>query len=165
MFRLCFAESKTYCSEQSALKLAAYAIQAELGDFSVKERSYKLEDYLSQKVCALSILSNLLTGVLWQVITKLGEPRVYNALRDWHAELKGLKAMEAQLNFMMECQTLPEYGMVFYQVATSRKEKVGSVWLGLSVRGIVMYNVHKGVKTPFTHWPWSNLRNLSYTVI
>jgi len=65
---------------------------------------------------------------------------------------------------MMECQTLPEYGMVFYQVATSKKDKMGSVWLGLSVRGIVMYCVHKEVKTPFMHWPWSELKNLSYTV-
>lgn len=86
------------------------------------------------------------------------------ALTDLHCELKGLSQAESQLNYMMECQTLPEYGMVFYQVATSSKEKLGSIWLGLSVRGIVMYNVHKGVKTPFTHWPWCDLKNLSYAV-
>ncbi len=89
----------------------------------------------------------------------------YFAVRDVHAELSGMRGTEAESCFMMECQTLPEYGTFFYQVSTPHKgKKMGSEWLGISVRGIVLYNIHRGVKTPFTHWPWSQLKHLSYDV-
>ncbi len=39
----------TNCSEQLGLRLAAFAVQAELGDHS-EEKTYKLQDYLPQKV-------------------------------------------------------------------------------------------------------------------
>lgn len=49
------AESKMYCSDQSALKLAVFALQAEVGDFDTVRRSYRTEDYLPAKVYTINI--------------------------------------------------------------------------------------------------------------
>ena len=40
----------------------------------------------------------------------------------------------------------------------------GEVWLGFCVRGIVVYNVHKEVKTPIHHCPWKKTKNISFAV-
>ncbi len=48
-----YTEGKMYCHEESALKLAAYALQAEKGDHqpTYKNKSYfRLEDYVPEKV-------------------------------------------------------------------------------------------------------------------
>jgi tyrosine-protein phosphatase non-receptor type 13 protein len=101
---------------------------------------------------------------LLQAISKLGIPVIQSILPGMHDELKGQNREDAELNYLKEVQTLAEYGMVFYKAAREKKEKLGSVWLGLSVRGIVVYHVHKGVKTPNSHWPWKKIRNLSFAV-
>ena len=98
------------------------------------------------------------------MISKLGRGTVQSILSDMHSELQELSQAEAEHQYLMEAQTLPEYGMVFYQVAKTKHEKIGSVWLGLSVRGIVIYDVHKDIKTPTSHWPWKKIKNLSYAV-
>lgn len=85
-------------------------------------------------------------------------------LFDMHSELHGLNRKDAEQQYLMEAQTLPEYGMVFYEVAKTKHGKIGSILLGLSVRGIVVYDVHKGIKTPSSHWPWKKIKNLSYKV-
>ena len=54
--------------------------------------------------------------------------------------------------------------MIFYGVAHKKRERVGSVYLGLSVRGIVTYNVHRDIKTPTSYWPWKDIKNLSFAV-
>lgn len=89
-----------------------------------------------------------------------------------------------------EAQKLPEYGNVFYQVAKvcvsdiyvrwlylvmaedvpivfslqDKRGAEGQVWLGFCVRGIVVYNVHKDVKTPIRHCPWKKTKNISFAV-
>lgn len=81
-----------------------------------------------------------------------------------HNELKGQSKEEVKLHYLKEVQILAEYGMVFHEVAKEKNGKIGSVLLGLSVRGLVVYSVHKGVKTPSAHWPWKKIRNLSFVV-
>lgn len=81
-----------------------------------------------------------------------------------HAEHKGMSKDMAELEFLKEVQTQPEYGMVFYRVARSKRGTMGSVWLGFSVRGIVVFDVHKEIKTPVSHCPWRKIENLSFAV-
>lgn len=81
-----------------------------------------------------------------------------------HSELQGLCKEVAELNFLIEAQTLPEYGVVFYEVMREKKGKIGSALLGLSVRGIVVYNVHKGIKIPNSHWSWKKIKKLTFSV-
>ena len=52
-----FIEGKMFCHEQSALKLAAHALQAERGDYSAMNKNqayFKLEDYMPTRVCCIS---------------------------------------------------------------------------------------------------------------
>lgn len=98
------------------------------------------------------------------MINKIGRPVIHKILPGMHSELKGQCREVAEFHYLREAQTLPEYGMVFYEVSKEKHGMIGSVWLGLSVRGIVVYNVHKGVKTPNSHWPWKKMKNLSFVV-
>lgn len=167
MSYITFTEAKTYCHEQSALKLAAYAIQAEKGDHKHTDCESCLKNtkyYLSPKVLVLqNKIANSRINLL-QVISKLGEEVIKGILPGMHSELKGQSREAAELHFLQEAQTLPEYGMVFYKVAREKRGAIGLIWLGLSVRGIVIYNVHKGIKTPTSHLSWKSIKNLSRAV-
>lgn len=54
--------------------------------------------------------------------------------------------------------------MVFYQVSNSKKGLHGEVWLGFSIRGIVVFDVHKEVRTPVLRSAWSTTENITYSV-
>ena len=104
-------EGKTYCHEQPALKLAAFALQAERGDhssLSSQHNYFRPEDYLPTKVgvaCHVtamalpSVTCSLLSTEL-QVIFKLSQQYVHEVLPDMHAEQQGLSREEAELAFL-----------------------------------------------------------------
>lgn len=95
---------------------------------------------------------------------KVGKKTIEELLPNMHDELKGMKREEAELEFLKEAQKLPEYGMVFYRVAKGKSDSIGSVWLGFCVRGIVVYDYHKNVKTPLHYCSWKKTQNLSFSV-
>ncbi len=99
-----------------------------------------------------------------QTCSKLGLAPAKRALQAIHDEQKGKSRDEAELSFLREAQTLPEYGMVFYQVSRSKKGPHGEVWLGFSIRGIVVFDVHKEVRTPVLRSSWSTTENITYAV-
>ena len=45
-----------------------------------------------------------------------------------------------------------------------KHEEPGSVWLGFCVRGVVVFDVHKDVKTAIHHCAWRKTNNISYAV-
>lgn len=106
----------------------------------------------------------MLSSYLTQAIDKVGRTKAERLLTDIHAEQQGKTREDAELNFLKEAQTLPEYGVVFYRVSQDKQSPLGSKWLGFCIRGIVVYDVHKDVKTPTTHCPWRSTQNLSFSV-
>ena len=100
----------------------------------------------------------------WQVMDKVGRKTIEELLPNMHSELKGMSREEAELEFLKEAQKLPEYGMVFYRVARNKSDPIGSVWLGFCVRGIVVYDYHKNIKTPLHYCSWKKTQNLSFSV-
>ena len=95
---------------------------------------------------------------------KVGKKTIEELLPNMHAELKGMTREGAELEFLKEAQKLPEYGMVFYRVSQTKSGSIGSVWLGFCVRGIVVYDYHKNVKTPLYYCSWKKTQNLSFSV-
>ena len=95
---------------------------------------------------------------------KVGKRTIEELLPNMHAELRSMSREEAELEFLKEAQKLPEYGMVFYRVAQNKSDPIGSVWLGFCVRGIVVYDYHKDVKTPLHYCSWKKTKNLSFSV-
>ena len=95
---------------------------------------------------------------------KLGKKTIEQLLPNMHSELKNMTREEAELEFLKEAQKLPEYGMVFYRVAQNKSDPIGSIWLGLCVRGIVIYDYHKTIKTPLHYCSWKKTQNLSFSV-
>ena len=45
-----------------------------------------------------------------------------------------------------------------------RHGEMGSVWLGFCVRGLVVFDVHRDVKTATQHCAWRKTRNISFSV-
>lgn len=95
---------------------------------------------------------------------KVGKKTIEELLPNMHAELRDVTREEAELEFLKEAQKLPEYGMVFYRVAQNKNDPIGSIWLGFCVRGIVVYDYHKNVKTPLHYCSWKKTQNLSFSV-
>ena len=95
---------------------------------------------------------------------KVGKRTIEELLPNMHAELRSMSREKAELEFLKEAQKLPEYGMVFYHVAQNKSDPIGSVWLGFCVRGIVVYDYHKDIKTPLHYCSWKKTQNLSFSV-
>ena len=80
------SEGKTYCHEEVALKLAAYALQAEKGDYDHQHSRYgyfRLEDYLPKTV-----------------MEKVNRQYIHDILPDMHEEKYGLSREKAELEFL-----------------------------------------------------------------
>lgn len=99
-----------------------------------------------------------------QMLDKWGATKTKKKLEAAHVKLSGKSQEEAELSFLREAQTLPEYGIVFYQASKSKSGHHGEIWLGFSVRGIVVFDVHKDVRTPLLRSAWNTTENISFAV-
>ena len=52
---------------------------------------------------------------------------------------------------------------MFHSLQTKHGEP-GSVWLGFCVRGLVVFDVHRDVKTATQHCAWRKISNISFAV-
>jgi C-terminal processing protease CtpA/Prc len=139
-------EGKMFCHDEHALHLAALAMQAERGTGPSQGQLMREENYVPATI-----------------VEKLGRPEVGRLLSSIQPNMYALTCAEAELEFLKEAQKLPEYGMLFYRVAKTKHGGVGSVWLGFCVRGVVVFDVHKDIKTAVQHCAWRRIRNMSHS--
>ncbi|XP_020615501.1 FERM domain-containing protein 6-like [Orbicella faveolata] len=66
------------------------------------------------------------------------------------------------LSFLQEAQKLQEYGIIFNKVSKYKKDKRGSFSLGISVRGLIVYEERGIVKSPTFRHPWQNIKRMAF---
>ncbi|XP_042593142.1 FERM and PDZ domain-containing protein 2 isoform X2 [Cyprinus carpio] len=133
-------EDRVYCTEETALFLAALALQAEFGDYlpEVYGKNYfQMEQYISKRV-----------------IEKAALPCLREELPRLHANNAHMLPEEAEMEFLKITQQLPEYGVLFHRVARERKPIIGELVLGICAKGIMVYEVknHSRVLSRKFHW-------------
>ncbi|XP_076141347.1 FERM and PDZ domain-containing protein 2 [Alosa pseudoharengus] len=142
-------EDRLHCNEDTALYLAALALQAEFGDYmhEVYGRTYfQLEQYVSKRV-----------------VEKMALPCVREELPRLHANNTHMLPEEAEMEFLKLMQQLPEYGVLFHRVGRERdKRPIGSdLLLGVSSKGVSVYELRNNNRYMSRCFHWSETDSIS----
>uniref|UniRef100_A0A8C1UMG6 FERM and PDZ domain containing 2 n=1 Tax=Cyprinus carpio TaxID=7962 RepID=A0A8C1UMG6_CYPCA len=140
-------EDRVYCNEETALFLAALALQAEFGDYMPEvygKNYFQMEQYISKRV-----------------IEKVALPCLREELPRLHANNAHMLPEEAEMEFLKIAQQLPEYGVLFHRVARERKPIIGELVLGICAKGIMVYEVKNISRVLTRRFPWTEIDSLS----
>ncbi|NXJ66197.1 FRPD2 protein, partial [Rostratula benghalensis] len=140
-------EERLYCNEETALKLGALALQAELGNYApeMHGKSYfRVEDYIPASR-----------------IEKMTLAYVQRELAKFHRRNRSLFEDEAELEFLKVTQQLPEYGVLFYHVAQEKKGAGGDITLGICAKGIIVYEVKNHTRIASLRFQWRETERIS----
>ncbi|NXV99504.1 FRPD2 protein, partial [Fregetta grallaria] len=140
-------EERLYCNDETALKLGALALQAELGNYAseMHGKSYfRVEDYIPASR-----------------IEKMTLAYVQRELAKLHRMNRSLFEDEAELEFLKVTQQLPEYGVLFYHVSQEKKGAGGDIILGICAKGIIVYEVKNHTRIASLRFQWRETERIS----
>ncbi|XP_009887119.1 PREDICTED: FERM and PDZ domain-containing protein 2 [Charadrius vociferus] len=140
-------EERLYCNDETALKLGALALQAELGNYAseMHGKSYfRVEDYVPASR-----------------IEKMTLVYVQRELAKLHRMNHSLFEDEAELEFLKVTQQLPEYGVLFYRVSQEKKGAGGDIILGICAKGIIVYEVKNHTRIASLRFQWRETERIS----
>ncbi|XP_053368161.1 FERM domain-containing protein 6 isoform X1 [Clarias gariepinus] len=138
--------SRCYGQEGLYFQLAAYALQAELGDWK-EETYFTPQDYFPP----------------W-ILKKRGFNYVVQHTPALHRELKGISAHDASLLFIEEACSLSDVPLTFYSICKGKKEKRASMLLGLALTGLHIYDIEtaSGEYQLLYEFAWSGIDRLKF---
>ncbi|XP_043935753.1 tyrosine-protein phosphatase non-receptor type 13 isoform X1 [Protopterus annectens] len=141
-------EERINCDDETALLLASLALQAEFGDYlpEVHGKTYfRLEHYLPARVRE-----------------KLDQSYIKEELPKLHSTYFGASEKETEFEFLKVCQKLQEYGVHFYRVMSEKKSLTG-IMLGICSKGVFVFEVNNGSRTPVLRFPWRETKKISFS--
>ncbi|XP_039563608.1 FERM domain-containing protein 1 isoform X3 [Passer montanus] len=134
--------------EEIYFLLAAYSLQADLGNYREKFHAGKYfepQAYFPQ----------------W-IIAKRGSDYILKHAPEMHREQQGLSAKEAVLKFIKESCLLEDVPVHFYRLQKDKKEDRPTVILGLTLRGMHIYQEVNHVRQLLYDFPWSHIGKLAF---
>ncbi|XP_068009508.1 FERM domain-containing protein 1 isoform X3 [Melanerpes formicivorus] len=139
--------------EEIYFLLAAYSLQADLGNYREKVHAGKYfepQAYFPQ----------------W-IIAKRGSDYILKHAPEMHQEQQGLSAKEAVLKFIKESCLLEDVPVHFYRLQKDKKEDRPTVILGLTLRGMHIYQFDvlqevNHVRQLLYDFPWSHIGKLAF---
>ncbi|NXP47080.1 FRPD2 protein, partial [Heliornis fulica] len=140
-------EERLYCNDETALKLGALALQAELGNYASEmhgKNYFRVEDYIPASR-----------------IEKMTLVYVQRELAKLHRMNRSLFEDEAELEFLKVTQQLPEYGVLFYRVSQEKKGVGGDIILGICAKGIIVYEVKNHTRIASLRFQWRETERIS----
>uniref|UniRef100_A0A672SNW9 Tyrosine-protein phosphatase non-receptor type 13-like n=1 Tax=Sinocyclocheilus grahami TaxID=75366 RepID=A0A672SNW9_SINGR len=141
-------EERVRCDLENAMILASLALQAEFGDYQTElhGRTYfRMEHYLPASV-----------------LDKIDQTTIKEELPKLHSSYYNTSEQEAELEFLKVCQRLPEYGVHFHRVHPEKRSLTGII-LGIYSKGVLIFEVLNGNRTPVLRFPWRDTKKISFT--
>ncbi|KAM6902666.1 tyrosine-protein phosphatase non-receptor type 13 isoform 2-T2 [Xenentodon cancila] len=141
-------EERIRCKTDSAMLLASLALQAEFGDYQLElhgKTYFRLEHYLP-----VSVLDKVDQTTLREELPKL------------HSNYYGASESEAEFEFLKVSQRLTEYGVHFHRVLPEKRSQTG-IMLGVFSKGVLIFEVLNGSRTPVLRFPWRETKKISFT--
>nr|XP_030702916.1 tyrosine-protein phosphatase non-receptor type 13 isoform X10 [Globicephala melas] len=141
-------EERMHCDDETSLLLASLALQAEYGDYQPEVHGvsyFRLEHYLPPRV-----------------MEKLDLSYIKEELPKLHNTYVGATEKETELEFLKVCQRLTEYGVHFHRVHPEKKSQTG-ILLGVCSKGVLVFEVHNGVRTLVLRFPWRETKKISFS--
>ncbi|XP_051959177.1 FERM domain-containing protein 6-like [Xyrauchen texanus] len=136
------------CYEQEGLyfQLAAYALQADLGDSVEGQVAYfKPQDFFP----------------FW-IIQKRGNDYILEHSPALHREITGMTSSEATLLFIQEACTLSDVPITSYRMLKAKREQGGGVLLGLASKGLQIFDMLNGEQQFLYDLAWSNIYSITF---
>ncbi|KAL2099649.1 hypothetical protein ACEWY4_004043 [Coilia grayii] len=140
-------EERMRCDLESAMLLASLALQAEFGDYQPElhgKTYFRMEHYLPASV-----------------MDKLDQTSLKEDLPKLHSSYYGVTEEEAEFEFLKVCQRLTEYGVHFHRVLPEKRSQTG-IMLGVFSKGVLIFEVLNGNRTPVLRFPWRETKKISF---
>ncbi|CAG5866745.1 unnamed protein product [Menidia menidia] len=134
--------------EEAYFLLAAFALQADLGNFKRNKhfgKYFEPEDYFPP----------------W-VVAKRGREYILRHIPNMHKDQFALTASEAHLKYIKECAQLDDVTVHYYKLYKDKKETEASLTLGLTLRGIQIFQNVGSVRQLLYDFPWTNVGKLVF---
>nr|XP_055035683.1 tyrosine-protein phosphatase non-receptor type 13 isoform X1 [Misgurnus anguillicaudatus] len=141
-------EERVRCDLENAMILASLALQAEYGDYQPElhgKTYFRTEHYLPGSV-----------------MDKIDQTTIKEELPKLHSSYYNTSEEEAELEFLKVSQRLPEYGVHFHRVLPEKRSQTG-IMLGVYSKGVLIFEVLNGNRTPVLRFPWRDTKKLSFT--
>ncbi|KAM9364252.1 FERM domain-containing protein 6 [Pholidichthys leucotaenia] len=137
--------------EEVYFQLAGYALQADLGDHPLPEEGMKVTPYFEPKEYFPP----------W-IIAKRGVKYLLCHGPKVHQELWGMSARDAILLFIRESCQLEDVPVTFYRLQKDKREERGTALLGLTLRGMQVYQEVNNIRELLYDFPWFNVGRLTF---
>ncbi|KAJ8402333.1 hypothetical protein AAFF_G00368220 [Aldrovandia affinis] len=141
-------EERMRCDMENAMLLATLALQAEFGDYQPElhgKTYFRLEHYLPASV-----------------LDKMNQTSMKEELPKLHSTYYGASEEEAEFEFLKVSQKLTEYGVHFHRVLPEKRSQTG-IMLGMYTKGVLIFEVLNGARTPVLRFPWRETKKISFT--
>uniref|UniRef100_A0A3Q3F9W2 FERM domain containing 1 n=1 Tax=Labrus bergylta TaxID=56723 RepID=A0A3Q3F9W2_9LABR len=144
---------RSECRQQEEVyfQLAGYALQADLGDHPLPKRDMETTPYFEPKEYFPP----------W-IIAKRGVDYLLCHGPKVHQELWGMSTRDATLLFIRESCRLEDVPVTFYRLQKDKKEERGTALLGLTLRGMQVYQEVNNIRQLLYDFPWSNVGRLTF---
>lgn len=143
---------RSECRQQEEVyfQLAGYALQADLGDHPPTNKDttmhyFEPKNYFPPWIIAKRGVDYLLCH----------GPKV-------HQELWGMTSRDAILLFIRESCRLEDVPVTFYKLQKDKKAEKGTALLGLTLRGMQVYQEMNNIRQLVYDFPWSNVGRLTF---
>ncbi|KAI2658364.1 FERM domain-containing protein 6 [Labeo rohita] len=143
---------RSECFEQEGLyfQLAAYALQAELGD----SEAQVLSPYFSPQ------------GFFpFWIVQKHGNDYILKHTPALHMELKGMSSSEATLLFIQEAFTLSDVPLTIYRLFKEKNKPQSCVLMGVASTGLQIFEVVNGKQQFVYDLPWPSIHSITFQVL
>ncbi|NWR62938.1 PTN13 phosphatase, partial [Bucorvus abyssinicus] len=97
-----------------------------------------------------------------RVMEKLDLSYIKEELPKLHSTYVGASEKETELEFLKLCQRLTEYGVHLHHVLPEKRSQTG-ILLGVCSKGVVIFEVHNGARTPVLRFPWRETKKISFS--
>ncbi|XP_037321051.2 FERM domain-containing protein 6 [Pungitius pungitius] len=144
---------RSECRQQEEVyfQLAGYALQANLGDHPLPREGVEVTSYFEPKEYFPP----------W-IVAKRGVDYLLCHGPKVHQDLWGMSTREAMLLFIKEACRLEDVPVTFYRLQKDKKAEKGTALLGLTLRGMQVYQEVNNVRQMLYNFPWSNVGRLTF---
>ncbi|KAM9803958.1 FERM domain-containing protein 6 [Neosynchiropus ocellatus] len=144
---------RSECRQQEEVyfQLAGYAMQAELGDHQLPGEGSEISPYFEPKEFFPP----------W-IIAKRGLDYLRCHGPKVHQDLWGMSTRDATLLFIRESCRLEDVPVTYYRLQKDKKEERGTALLGLTLRGMQVYQEVNNIRQQLYDFPWSNVGRLTF---
>ncbi|KAF7254355.1 FERM domain-containing protein 6 [Varanus komodoensis] len=141
---------KSWCpdKEEVYFLLAAYGLQIDLGDY---QENFHRGNYFEPQ-----------TYFPQWIIAKRGSDYILKHAPEMHQEQQGLSTREAILKYVKESCLLEDVPVHFYRLQKDKKEDRPTVILGLTLKGVHIYQEVNHVRQLLYDFPWSHIGKLAF---